>query len=71
MMKMNAEQFILNELTRYLHVHDLSSFTPILEIPKQKQFGDFTTNLALKLSARQQKKALDIARDILLAEARA
>ena len=62
---MNAEQFILSELTRYLHEHGLSSFTPILEKPKQKQFGDFTTNLALQLSARQQKKAIDIARDII------
>jgi arginyl-tRNA synthetase len=65
MNKMNAEQFILSELTRYLQEHDLSSFIPILEKPKQKQFGDFTTNLALQLSARQQKKPHDIARDII------
>jgi arginyl-tRNA synthetase len=65
MMKMNAEQYILSELTRYLHHHNLTSCTPQLEKPKQKQFGDFTTNIALQLSARQKKKPIAIARDII------
>jgi len=62
---MTAEQFILNELIRYLQARHLSSFTPILEKPKQKQFGDFTTNIALQLSARQQRKPRDIAQEIV------
>ena len=62
---MNAEQYILSELARYLQLHNLSSFTPQLEKPKQKQFGDFTTNIALQLSARLQKKPIAIARDIV------
>jgi arginyl-tRNA synthetase len=65
MKKMTAEQFILNELNRYLEVRHLSPLTPILEKPKQKQFGDFTTNLALQLAAQQQRKPREIAQDIV------
>ncbi len=62
---MNAEQYILSELARYLQLHNFTSCTPQLEKPKQKAFGDFTTNLALQLAARLQKKPIDIAREIV------
>jgi arginyl-tRNA synthetase len=62
---MTAEQFILSELNRYLQAQHLSSCTPVLEKPKQKQFGDFTTNLALQLSVQLQKKPRDIALEII------
>ena len=36
-----------------------------LEVPKEKKFGDFSTNIAMKLSKPLRKAPLDIAGDIV------
>ena len=37
----------------------------IIEIPKQKEHGDFSSNIAMQLAGKTEKKPLEIANDII------
>ena len=55
---MQAEQFIRNEIEKYLKSKDIFNLSFSFEKPKQKQFGDLSTNVAqfrqLRERAQQQ-----------------
>jgi len=46
-------------------VSDKAASDISLEVPKEKKFGDFSTNIAMKLSRDLRKPPLDIAADIM------
>lgn len=61
---MTAEDFIIDELTRFLKSHQLE-FPVKLQRPKENQFGDYASNIAMQLSKPLKKSPKDIAQDIL------
>ena len=61
---MNAEEFIKSELESYLKTLNVR-LPVILQRPKDQQFGDFASNLAMQLSGKVQMKPREIAKDIL------
>lgn len=62
---MTADQYIKEELNRYLREHHISGVTFNLEKPKQKKFGDISTNIALQLAAVLKANPKDIAQQII------
>ena len=62
---MTAEEYIISELSRYLKKHKIENLSLTLSQPKQKQFGDYSSNLAMQLAPRLKNKPLDIAREII------
>ena len=61
---MTSEDFIKNELSRFLQKHAID-LPVILQRPKEKQFGDYASNLAMQLAGILKKSPRDIAADIL------
>ncbi|MFC2088620.1 arginine--tRNA ligase [Calditrichota bacterium] len=51
MKTMTAETYIISILTSYLKERNISNISVNIEKPKQKNFGDFSTNLALQLAS--------------------
>ncbi len=62
---MTAEDYIKDELGKYLKKHKIENISLTLSQPKQKQFGDFSSNLALQLAAHLKKNPRAIAQDII------
>ena len=62
---MTAEKFIISELERYLAANHIDSIPIILEQPKQKQFGDISTNIAMQLASLLKKNPRAIAGEII------
>jgi arginyl-tRNA synthetase len=48
---MQAEQYIRNGIDEYLKSKDIKNLTFSFEKPKQKKFGDLSTNVAMQLAA--------------------
>jgi arginyl-tRNA synthetase len=62
---MTAEEYIKNELKRYLENNKIEDVRLTLSQPKQKQFGDYSSNLAMQLASQLSKKPRDIALEIV------
>jgi len=62
---MTAEEYIKNELERYLNNTNIENIRLTLSQPKQKQFGDYSSNLAMQLASHLSKQPRDIAQDIV------
>jgi len=62
---MTAEQYIKSELERFLKQNEINDIPILLEQPKQKQFGDVSSNLAMQLASRLKKNPRIIADEIL------
>ncbi|MCB0284540.1 MAG: arginine--tRNA ligase [Calditrichaeota bacterium] len=60
---MNTEEFIHSELERYLKSINVE-IPIILQRPKDAQFGDFASNMALQLAGHLKKKPRQIADEI-------
>ncbi len=61
----NSEEYIKQQLTAFLDQHNISGVPVILQRPREKQFGDHTSNIAMQLARFLKKKPADIARDIV------
>jgi len=61
---MTTEEYILNELKRYLHSKNLSEIPLSLQKPKEAHFGDYASNLAMQLAGRLKQNPKAIAEDI-------
>ena len=62
---MTAEEYIKHELERYLKNNNIENIRLTLSQPKQKQFGDYSSNLAMQLASHLSKKPRDIAHEIV------
>ena len=62
---MTSEQYIKEQLQQFLTKHKISGVEVILQRPKEKKFGDYTTNLAMQLARHLKKKPTDIAQMII------
>ena len=62
---MTAEEYIKSELQRYLASKKIKDITLVLSQPKQKQFGDVASNIAMQLASLLKKNPREIAEDIL------
>ena len=61
---MTADEYIKLELNRFLDENDIEKAEFILEKPKQKGFGDYSTNLAFQLASILKKNPKQIAEEI-------
>jgi arginyl-tRNA synthetase len=61
---MKANEYIKKELNRFLVKHNLHDIDIILEKPKQKKFGDLSSNLPMQLASSLKKKPREIAENI-------
>jgi arginyl-tRNA synthetase len=61
---MTAEEYIRSELARFLVSKNISGKDLQFEVPRQKQFGDLSTNLAMQLAADLGKSPRIIAGEI-------
>lgn len=61
---MTTEEYILNELTRYLHSKNIFKIPLSLQKPKEAQFGDYASNLAMQLAGRLKQNPKGIAEEI-------
>jgi len=61
---MTSEEYIISELGRFLKNHSIE-LAVVLQRPKEKQFGDFSSNLAMQLAGKLNKSPRDIADDIV------
>ncbi len=62
---MTSEQYIKEQLRQFLAQHGITGVEVILQRPKEKKFGDYTTNLAMQLARHLKKKPTDIAQMII------
>ncbi|HHJ52287.1 MAG TPA: arginine--tRNA ligase [Caldithrix abyssi] len=62
---MTSEQYIKEQLRQFLALHGITGVEVILQRPKEKKFGDYTTNLAMQLARHLKKKPTDIAQMII------
>jgi arginyl-tRNA synthetase len=61
---MQAEQFIRNEIERFLESKSIKDLPFSFEKPKQKQFGDLSTNVAMQMAAILKSNPRQIATEI-------
>ncbi len=61
---MTSEQYVIQQLQAFLKKHRIQDITISLQKPKEEQFGDCSTNLAMQLARHLHKKPLDIATEI-------
>ena len=61
---MQAEQYIREEIENFLKSKDVKDLSFNFEKPKQKQFGDLSTNVAMQLAAILKSNPRQIATDI-------
>lgn len=61
---MTSEEYIKGELERFLNSYTIE-LPVVLQRPKEKQFGDFASNLAMQLAGQLKKSPRDIAKDII------
>jgi len=61
---MQAELFIRNEIERFLKSKGIKELDYSFEKPKQKQFGDLSTNIAMQLATLLKANARQIAQEI-------
>ncbi len=61
---MTTEKYIINELERFLKAQKISDIEIILQRPKEQQFGDYSSNLAMQLARHLKKSPKQIAEDI-------
>ena len=61
---MQAEQYIRQEIENFLDSKGIKKFSFSFEKPKQKQFGDLSTNVAMQLAAILKSNPRRIAADI-------
>jgi len=61
---MQAEQYIRNEIERFLESKGVKNLTFSFEKPKQKQFGDLSTNIAMQMAAVLKTNPRQIATEI-------
>ncbi len=62
---MNNEEYIKQQLGAFLKKHDIRDIPVILQRPRDEQFGDFASNIAMQLARFLKKKPADIAADIV------
>ncbi len=62
---MTAEDFIKIELEKYLKAKKFKNIAITLSQPKQKQFGDYSSNLPMQLAAHLKQKPREIAQNIV------
>ena len=62
---MNNEEYIKQQLGAFLKKHDIRDIPVILQRPRDAQFGDFASNIAMQLARFLKKKPADIAADIV------
>ncbi len=60
----NPEEFILSTLADFLNQKNINDIQPVLQKPKEEQFGDFSTSLALQLAKPLRSKPAEIAAEI-------
>ncbi|MGD9900779.1 MAG: arginine--tRNA ligase, partial [Calditrichaceae bacterium] len=61
---MTTEKYIIIELERFLKAQNISDVEIILQRPKEQQFGDYSSNLAMQLARHLKKSPKQIAEDI-------
>jgi arginyl-tRNA synthetase len=61
---MQAEQYIYNEIERFLKSKGIKDLSFNFEKPKQKQFGDLSTNIAMQMAAILKANPRQIATEI-------
>jgi arginyl-tRNA synthetase len=61
---MQAETYIQNEIERYLNEKGIELASIKFEKPKQKQFGDLSSNLAMQIAGRLKSSPRQIAEEI-------
>jgi arginyl-tRNA synthetase len=61
---MTSEEFIKNEISRFLKKHSLN-IPVLLQRPKEIQFGDYASNIAMQLAAPLKKTPRIIAEEII------
>ncbi|HED12011.1 MAG TPA: arginine--tRNA ligase [Caldithrix abyssi] len=61
----NSEAYIKQQLSAFLDKHQISGVPVILQRPREEQFGDHTSNIAMQLARFLKKKPRDIATDIV------
>ncbi len=61
---MQAEQYIRNEIERFLKSKGVKDLSFNFEKPKQKQFGDLSTNIAMQMAAILKTNPRQIATEI-------
>ncbi len=61
---MKAETYIRNEINRFLNEKDIEQLLIKFEKPKQKQFGDLSSNLAMQLAGKLKSSPRQIAEEI-------
>ncbi len=61
---MTTEAFIRDALQKFLEHHNIKDVDVVIERPKETQFGDYATNLAMQLARHLRKKPKTIAEDI-------
>ncbi len=61
---MQAEQYIRNEIERFLKSKGVKDLSFSFEKPKQKQFGDLSTNIAMQMAAILKTNPRQIATEI-------
>ena len=62
---MTAEEYIKLELKRFLDQNNISHISPVLEKPKLKKFGDFSSNLPMQLASILKNNPHNIAQNII------
>ncbi|MBD3226155.1 MAG: arginine--tRNA ligase [Caldithrix sp.] len=61
---MTSEEYIRQELSRFLRKHQIEDIDIILEKPKDEKFGDYASNLAMQLARHLRKNPRQIAEEI-------
>ena len=61
---MQAEQYICNEIERFLKSKGVKDLSFNFEKPKQKQFGDISTNIAMQMATILKANPRQIATEI-------
>ncbi len=61
---MTTQEYIVQELQRFLKAHNIKDVEIILERPREEKFGDFASNLALQLARHLKKNPRQIAEEI-------
>ena len=61
---MTSEEYIINELERYLKNANITNVPIVLNKPKEEEHGDFASNLAMQLAGILKKKPREIADEI-------
>ncbi|MEJ2545975.1 MAG: arginine--tRNA ligase, partial [Calditrichaceae bacterium] len=61
---MTTENFIIQELERFLKSKNISDISISLQKPKEEKFGDHATNIAMQLAGKLKSNPRAIAEEI-------